>query len=321
MEALQQFGINLIQSMQTMSPALDGVMNFFTFLGRVEFYLILIPFIYWAIDKRIGIRALLILIVIDGVGDVFKLLFHQPRPYWVGNVKQLTEETTYGIPSTHSSDSLAVGGFLAYQVKKTWFWVFTILIIFFIAYSRMYLAAHFPQDVVFGWLLGLIVLWSFLKWDNGVSAWVKSKSLASQIAVGFGLSLVFIVAGLLSHAIIAGTPDTAPWAGLATQARSITQFFTLAGAFFGATAGYSLMRQYARFQSTGDWLKRGLRYLLGIIGLLALYIGLDVLFAMLAPDDSVLGYALRYIRYATVTFWVTFVAPWVFLKFRLAEAD
>src|SRR6185295_6564743 len=106
MEALQQFGINLIQSMQTMSPALDGVMNFFTFLGRVEFYLILIPFIYWAIDKRIGIRALLILIVIDGVGDVFKLLFHQPRPYWVGNVKQLTEETTSGISSTPSGDSL-----------------------------------------------------------------------------------------------------------------------------------------------------------------------------------------------------------------------
>ena len=321
MEALQQFGINLIQWMQTMSPSLDGIMHFFTFLGSVEFYLILIPFIYWAVDKRLGFRALLVLLLVDVIGDVFKLLLHQPRPYWVGNVKRLTEEATYGIPSTHSSDSLGVGGFLATRVKKTWFWILTIFVVFFIAYSRMYLAAHFPHDVVFGWLIGLIVLWSLSKWADPISLWTKSRSLATQIGLGFALSAAVIVSGLLSYAAIARTPDTGAWVGYASQARSVTPFFTLAGAFFGATAGYSLMRQYARFQSRGDWWKRGLRYLLGIIGLLAFYIGLDVLFAMFAPDDTALGYALRFIRYATVTLWVTFMAPWVFLKIRLAQAE
>jgi hypothetical protein len=57
MEALQQLGISLTQALQTLSPSLDGLMIFFTFLGRIEFYLLLIPFIYWTMDKRMGMRA------------------------------------------------------------------------------------------------------------------------------------------------------------------------------------------------------------------------------------------------------------------------
>jgi len=321
MEALQQFGITLIQSMQTMSPALDGLMNFFTFLGQIEFYLIIIPFLYWAVDKRVGIRALLILIFIDVVGVASKLLFHQPRPYWVGNVKQLAEEASYGIPSTHASDSLAVGGFIASKVKKTWFWVVTIFVLFFIGYSRLYLGAHFPHDVLFGWLIGAIVLAAFLKWADQVSSWAESKTLSTQIGMGFALSIVVILVGLLSYASILGTPDTGPWVSYAAEARSISHFFTLAGALFGAIAGYSLMRRHARFQTSGDWVKRGLRYLLGMIGLMVIYLGLDLAFALLAPDQTVPGYALRYIRYGSVTLWVTLVAPWVFLKLRLVQAE
>ncbi|MGW8250964.1 MAG: hypothetical protein ACWGO1_10005 [Anaerolineales bacterium] len=46
---------------------------------------------------------------------------------------------------------------------------------------------------------------------------------------------------------------------------------------------------------------------------------MDFLFSQIAADESGLGYLLRYIRYAGVSLWVTFGAPWVFIKFRLAE--
>ncbi|RPI65820.1 MAG: phospholipid phosphatase, partial [Geobacteraceae bacterium] len=81
MDAIYQLGIRFIQALQTFSPALDDLMNGFTFLGRIEFYLVLIPFIYWAVDRRIGVRALLILIYTDFIASSFKLLFHEPRPY------------------------------------------------------------------------------------------------------------------------------------------------------------------------------------------------------------------------------------------------
>ena len=159
MDALQQLSISLIQALQTLSPSLDGVMNLFSFLGRAEFYLLTAPFIYWAYDKRLGIQALLILLAIDVVSASFKLLFHQPRPYWIGGVQALAEEASYGIPSSHASDSLAIGGYLAYRVKKTWFSVVIGIILFFIGLSRLYLGVHFLHDVLFGWLLGAIILW------------------------------------------------------------------------------------------------------------------------------------------------------------------
>jgi len=321
MDALQQLSISLIQALQTLSPSLDGVMNFFSFFGRVEFYLVIAPFIYWALDKRLGIRALLILITIDVVSASFKLLFHQPRPYWVGGVRGLAEEASYGIPSSHASDSLAVGGYLAYRAKKTWFWVVMGIILFFIGLSRLYLGVHFLHDVLFGWLLGGVILWIAAKRSEQIAAWARSKTLSAQIAIGFVVSGIVIVLGIMIRSIISGTPDPASWSSYSTDARSISHSFTLAGALFGSITGYALMRSQANFQHAENWGNRALSYVLGIIGLLLIYFGLDIAFGMIAADETIAGYALRYIRYALATFWVTFGAPWIFLKLKLAQPE
>jgi len=44
--------------------------------------------------------------------------------------------------------------------------------------------------------------------------------------------------------------------------------------------------------------------------------GLDVFFALLAPVLPSLVRILRYIRYAIVSLWEMFGAPWVFVKVR-----
>jgi membrane-associated phospholipid phosphatase len=321
METLQQFGISLILALQTLSPTLDGMMNFFTFLGRVEFYLLIAPFIYWTIDKRLGIRALLILVATDVITSSFKLLFHQPRPYWFGGVQELSQEATYGIPSSHASDSLAVGGYLAYRAKKSWFWVVMSIVIFFVGLSRLYLGVHFLHDVLFGWLIGTTVLWVAIRQSDQIAAWARSKSISSQVGIGFILSVAIILLAVLARVVISGVVDAASWSHFSVDARSITHAFTLAGALFGAITGYALMRQTARFRPAVSSIKRGLSYGLGIIILLLIYEGLDVAFATLATDESVPGYILRYIRYSLATLWVTFGAPWVFLKTRLAEPE
>ena len=321
METLQQFGISLIQALQTLSPTLDGVMLFFTFLGRVEFYLLIAPFIYWTIDRRLGIRALLLLVATDVITSSFKLLFHQPRPYWLGGVQELSQEASYGIPSSHASDSLAVGGYLAYRAKKSWFWLVMSIVIFFVGLSRLYLGVHFPHDVLFGWLIGATVLWVGIKWSDQIAAWARARSLISQVQIGFILSLVIILLAVLARSVISETVDLESWSQFSVEARSIAHSFTLAAALFGAITGYALMRQQARFRPAVSSVKRGFSYALGIIILLLIYEGLDVAFAALAADETVLGYLLRYLRYSLATLWVTFGAPWVFLKTRLAEPD
>jgi membrane-associated phospholipid phosphatase len=316
---IYNFGIQLIQGMQTMSPVLDGVMKFFSFLGTIEFYLLLIPFVYWVISTQTGFRLLLVLISTDFIVLGFKQLLHQPRPYWIGDVKTLAEETSYGIPSSHASDSLAVWGYLAYRLKKDWLWALSIVVVLMIGISRMYLAVHFPTDVLAGWLIGLLVIVIFARGEGWASSRLEKLSAAGQIGIGFAVSVLMILAGWVIGLLIARFPDPPEWAQYALQARGISHYFTLAGALFGAAAGYVFKRAHANFQVRGAGWQRAVRYLLGMTGVLVIYFGLDVLFGLLAADESVVGLVLRYVRYGAVTFWTIFGAPWIFLKLKLAE--
>lgn len=321
MNALYDFGIALIQALQTLSPALDGVMEFFSFLGRIEFYLLLTPFIYWTFSASLGMRLLLMLVTTGAFSTVLKHLFHQPRPYWLGGVKELAQETSYGVPSSHASNSLSFWVYLGDKVKQRWLWFLVVVLIFFIGYSRMHLAVHFPHDVLVGWIVGAVMFYAFTRVEAGIGEWAQRQSALRLVMVGLGGSLAIIVLGLAVLALISGIPDPEPWRELASEARVPNDYFTLSGALFGAVAGYALMRRTANFRPAPSWTRRGLSYLLGIIVTLLIYYGLDIGFAELAADDTPLGYFLRYVRYGCVTLWVTYLAPWTFIKFGLAVTN
>jgi membrane-associated phospholipid phosphatase len=319
MNLFYSFGISLIQWLQTFSPALDSAMKLISFLGTIEFYLILVPFVYWAIDARLGFRLLLTLISADFFTTSFKQLLHQPRPYWLGGVQALAEESSYGIPSGHASDSLALWGYLAYRLKKGWLWAHTGVLVFLIGLSRLYLGVHFPTDVLAGWLAGLSVITIIARGESWAAERMGKLPVAGQIWSGFIFSILIILIGWLIGRLTAPYPDPPAWAGYALQARSLSHYFTLAGALFGAVTGYALLGKYARFQAHGPAWQRAARYLLGMVGLLLIYLGLDILFGLVAADETAVGLALRYVRYCAVTMWAMFGAPCVFLKLRLAQ--
>jgi membrane-associated phospholipid phosphatase len=319
MDSIYQFGIQLIQALQALSPALDAPMSFFSFLGSIDFYLIFITLIFWVVDSQLGMRLLLVLVGTDFIGDAFKQLLHQPRPYWVGEVKALATETSYGLPSTHSSNSFSVWGTLAYKLRREWLWAVSGLVVVLIALSRLYLGVHFPQDVLGGWLIGIAVIYLFVQLEPKVISWLKRLPALAQIGTGFVVSLLIILTGLIINMLIASSPDPAEWAGFSIMARSPAKSFTLAGALFGAVAGYVFMLGGARFNTDGSPVQQVGRYFLGLAGVLVLYLGLDMLFSLLAMDESAAGYFLRYVRYASVTFWAMYGAPRAFLKLKLAE--
>ena len=319
MGPLQEFSILIIQALQTLSPTLDALMEFFTFMGRIEFYILLIALIYWVVNSQLGFRVFLILLSTDFVAVAFKNLLHQPRPYWVADVKQLGSETSYGIPSSHASDSLAVWGYLAYRVQKNWFRVMAVVLIVMIALSRLYLGVHFLHDILGGWLIGGAMLYLFIRYEQKLSYWMKAHSESFQIGFGLAISLLIIATGLIIGALIASTPDPESWSQFSSEARSISHYFTLAGALFGGVAGYVLMKRNARFETGGTWVQQVGRYFFGIIFVVIILYGLDALFGIIASDETALGYILRYIRYGATTFWVIFGAPWAFLKLRLAK--
>ena len=321
MSALQEFGIDLIVMMQQLSPALDGIMSFFTFFGTVEFYMILIPAVYWTLNKRWGLRAFLILLFTDFVGSAFKLYLHQPRPYWISeNVRllQAKEELSYGIISTHASDPPAVLGYLALKFKKQWLWGVAVAVPLLISYSRMHLGVHFPHDVAAGWIAGLLVLFIFVKLEERVSVGLEGRSIGYRLGAAFAASMGYVIVALLVSAAIASSPDPAGYAAYTEEARSLNHFFTLAGSMFGAMAGWTLMKSYAPFSEAGPLAQKFARYLLGLAGIVVVLYGLDFVFDAVQAGEIV-AYSLRYVRYGLTSLWAIFGAPWLFLKLKLAQ--
>lgn len=325
MQILVDFGISLIISIQSAGDWLIAPMKFFSYLGNEEFFLLVLPLIYWSIDSALGLRVGVVLVTSNLFNNIFKVIFAGPRPYWVSShVRALwTSETSFGIPSGHAQNAVSVWGMIAAYYKRTWVWVTAIVVMFLIGFSRIFLAAHFPHDVVFGWLLGAVLLWAVNYFWEPVTAWVGPKPLGQQILIAFIASMLFVVLGYGATSFRSGYQVPDAWMASAALVNaeepdpiSPDGSFTSAGIFFGLGAGAAWIISIGGFQAAGPVEKRSLRYVIGLIGVLILYMGLGQIFPR---NDDLISYALRFVRYSLIGFWVAGGAPWVFKRFKLAE--
>lgn len=323
MDFLIPFGVNWIIAIQALGAWLEVPMKFFSFLGTENFFLLILPLIYWCIDANLGIRVGFILLTSNFVNEIFKLMFAGPRPYWVSaKVIPFSAESSFGVPSGHAQNAVGVWGMIASGIRKRWAWGVAIALAFLIGFSRWYLGVHFPHDVFLGWLLGGILLWAFMQFWNPVEAWLKQQNLGSQIFIAFIVSLIVIVLGAVSVGRLDGYTFPAEWRDNALRAGSlpapvsIEGFITSAGTLFGLAAGVAWLAARGGYQASGPVEKRALRFVVGLIGVMILWRGL----ALFLPDNAdLISYIFRYLRYTLVGFWVSGGAPWLFFRFKLAD--
>ena len=325
MDFLIQNGINWIVAIQSLGTWLKVPMVAFSFLGTENFFLLVLPLIYWCIDARLGMQVGFILLSSIHVNSLFKLWFAGPRPYWVNSkVTPYLAETTFGIPSGHAQNAVGVWGMIASGIRKPWAWALAVMLMFFIGFSRLYLGVHFPHDIVMGWLLGSILLWLFMQFWVPVAAWLKQKTLSTQVLIALVVSVLFIASGAVSVTRLAGYVFPEEWrenalrAGALPAPVSIEGFITSAGTFFGLAAGVAWLAARGGYHVEGPIEKRALRFVVGLIGMLILWRGL----ALFLPDHAdLISYIFRYVRYSLVGFWVSAGAPWLFFRFKLAQSQ
>lgn len=322
MQTFIDSGIAFVIALQGLGDWMILPMRFFSYLGTEDFFFLVLPLIYWSVDSALGLRVGFILVTSNLFNYMGKLLFAGPRPYWASShVRALWAETSFGVPSGHAQNAMSVWGIIAASRRQVWIWVAAILLIFLIGFSRIFLGAHFPHDVIIGWLFGAGILWAFVRFWDPVAAWLGNKSFRQQTIIALTISLVIIVMGLavvslrhddqlpvswMDNALLAGTELPAP-----VDPNGI---FTSAGTFFGLAFGLAWIVSMGGYQAAGSLWMRALRYVIGLIGVLILWMGLGEIFPR---GDGVLIYSLRFIRYALVGWWVTGGAPWVFMRLKL----
>lgn len=322
MEAIWEMGITWNIFLQGLGGWLKTPMELFSFFGAEMFFLLLLPGLYWCMGVDIGLRVGVILLLSGAVNDALKMAFHGPRPYWYSSeVIRYAGETSFGMPSGHAQIASGVWGMLAYLSRKRWGWPLAILLILLIGISRLYLAVHFPHDVIFGWLIGALLLWLVLLFWKPAARRLKKMGLGQQILVAFLSSQVLILFSLIPFLWLKITSWQPPpaWVAYAKDAVSLSVACTTAGTLFGLLAGLAWFNRQGGFDADGPLGKRLWRYGLGLIGVLVFYSGVKAVIGFIAPDAGVaLLSVLRYIRYALVGAWISAGAPWMFVKLGLA---
>ena len=327
MDNIFSLGLQVIQWMQSLGAWLTPIMKLFTDLGYAQFYLVIAPAILWCYDSTLGMRVGIFLMINGMVNTALKVAFHGPRPYWYSSqVKVLASaENSFGAPSGHAQNAVVVWGGLAERIKGRVAWTIALILMFMIGISRIYLAVHFPHDVLLGWVFGVIMLVAMLVLEKPVVSWIKKLHVGLQLLVIFLFSMFLILLVILAQLSLGSWSLPLLWvnnAHLAFPAEpqinpfSYNNFLNSTGAFFGLAAGWIWITRLGSFTTRDRWWKLVLRYVLGVVGVLILYEGLGKLFV---ESETFLSYALVYIQYALIGFWISGFAPWLFVKIKLAS--
>ena len=293
MDTIFQWGLDFIIMIQQIdTPLLDSFFRAITSLGDELFYLLLFSFLLWCVDFYLGIRVGIIFLLSVYVNNGIKEIFQQPRPFDILPEIQKVHASGYGFPSGHAQSSMVVWGSIAYWKKQIWIRNLSVLLILLIGFSRIYLGVHFPTDILGGWLFGGLIL--------GLSYFIFLKIKLDFIQG----NMVFKIIGITLFPLIL------------LQIQSSPDIISSVAALTGIGYGLLLFHSFIGGIRPGNWLKRLISFLVGVIGIGIIYFGLK----LILPSEGQSFYQLsRFFRYLLLGIWISFGAPWLFIRMGLAR--
>jgi len=152
------------------NPAMHRFMDTVSFLANGNCQTILVLAVTALLLARGRFWPDGVTLLVAGFGGMFlddglKQIFHRMRP------EPMFYQLGYSFPSGHSFSSVAIYGLLAYwigqEVGSRWrilVWAVAVALILLVGFSRVYLAQHYPTDVIGGYLAGSCWLSGCIIW-------------------------------------------------------------------------------------------------------------------------------------------------------------
>ena len=265
-------------------------------LGEQTLKVAIMGFLYWGLNKEFGKYLGVNVLAVNVWFPMLKNAVLRLRPYFVReyNVQILRPVDSsadvmdvaaqgYSVPSGHSGNAVATYGSLAaHEKKRKWLWVIAVVLPLLVGFSRVYVGAHYPTDVLAGWAVGAAIV-AFLPL---LREKIKNRWLFNGILLLSGLPGFFFCTS--------------------------NDFFSSYGMLLGFVLAEAFEEKYVNFENT----KNLLRCLLRTVGGALVYFGLSTALKLPIPESlsgsDLASQLVRMARYGVVIFVVIGVYPLLF---------
>ena len=220
-----------------------------------EGVLLIVPFIvYWCMSKRGGMFLLLSTSISQFLANVIKMTFCVYRPF-IRDTRLIPyghRPSGYSFPSGHTMTAAPILGGLAALSREKYMYPSRLnlfltrllcpVMIFAVMFSRNYLGAHTPQDVIAGLILSVIILYAV----NVMMSHPEHENM-------FALLGIFAVIAGVAYVSLKSYPEDYGLDGklLVNASKKIKNIYFYGGSLAGVIAGRLIERKYIRFTPAG----------------------------------------------------------------------
>ena len=295
-----EWEMRLMEQLQARLPASGfffQVLSWLSGFGEQLFLVAVMGFLYWGLNKDLGKYVGVNVLAANVWNSGIKNAVLRLRPYFVPGrdvkILRLVDGSAdpmdvaaqgYSFPSGHCANAAACYGSLAvHERKRKVLRVLALVLPVLVGFSRVFVGAHYPTDVLAGWLLGLVVI--------TLVPWLRRKTKKRPL---FYAALFLIsVPGFF-------------WC-------ASNDYFTSLGMLLGFMIAEPFEERFVRFENTRNVLRCLLRTAAG--GLL--YFGLDIVLKLPFPKELLesggfAAHLIRTSRYAVIIFVDIGVYPMLF---------
>ena len=271
---------------------LNTLFEFITIFGEETLLVLLIVTLWFAFDKKFAQKLLFITMASMSVNGVIKNLARVPRPFASGEVTCVRPDTAtgYSFPSGHTQNFATWTSLTAMQLKKKWFTITVALLILLVAFSRVYLGAHYPSDVIVSVVLGTAF---------GTVGCIIYDKTENKNRLYLGMTIILTPFAVLF---------------MFNAEPLFEDFYKFYGMVAGIGVAVSFEEKYAPIGYDVSKWKKLLRIVLGIAVAFAVKEGIKLL---KVTDIVQLSFVIDAVRYFVLVFAVMGLCPLLFKKCRI----
>ena len=281
-----------------------------TFFGELNTTLVILALVYWCISKEWGTYLMMGWSGNRIINGALKVSVCAYRP-WIRDARivpygdSMTTATGYSFPSGHTTNAGTVfGGGAVRRDFPRLLRTILFLIVALVAFSRLYLGVHTPQDVLVAGVYSILIMWLTIRLMRWLEEHPEKETLV--VCIGIGVSLLLaLYAGLKPY------PEDFDTEGqlIVDGAKMANDTFKAVGWVSAFLIGWVLERRWVGFSTDVSRMTKVTRCVVGLLGFYAVS-----LLLMPLLKEGLSGPAGTIVSCFVQMLYISFLFPWCMMK-------